>query len=97
MVASPLPFLEVGELRTFSGAVDEHELQWHWDEQDREACATHATDWQLQLDNELPQPMPEDVWFFIPAGVWHRIIKGTGDLTVRVLKHEPTSRASRSI
>jgi len=81
-----LPFIEIGQLRTFDEAVDPSELKWHWDEQDRLVTPTHVTDWMFQYDNKLPQPMLNNVPFFVQAGVFHRLIKGTGDLTLKVLK-----------
>jgi hypothetical protein len=38
----------------------------------------------LQMDNELPQSLTETI--FIPKNTYHRVIKGTGDLVVRVKK-----------
>ena len=62
-------------------------LEWHWDEEHRVVSATHETDWGLQLDNQLPLPLILDEEVFIPAGTWHRLIKGTNDLRLKVLKH----------
>lgn len=96
MVAKPLPFTELGELRTFAADVDAGELQWHWDEQDRIVIPQHETDWLLQLDNELPQEMREGLSYYIPIGAWHRVIKGTGSFTVRVIKNVTTPEVSHS-
>lgn len=82
-----LPFAEEGELRTFSRTVDPYLLQWHWDQQDREINVVGDTDWQFQFDNELPIQLTSESSFYIPAGVWHRLIKGTGDLTLKIIKH----------
>lgn len=87
MVGQHLPFTEDGNYRTFSGAVKPEELQWHWDAEDRFVCATHDSDWFFQFDNQLPSPMLELIGFFIPAGTYHRLIKGTGDLKLYVYKH----------
>ena len=38
----------------------------------------------IQLDNELPKPLTERT--FIPKEVYHRVIKGTGNLKVKVKK-----------
>jgi hypothetical protein len=38
----------------------------------------------IQLDNELPKTLNEKV--FIPMGMWHRVIKGTGDLEIKLIK-----------
>ena len=71
-------------IRKFSEYMDSEELKWHWDDEDRTIYAVHKTDWLFQFDNKLPQPISSKI--FIPKGVWHRIIKGTGDLSVIVEK-----------
>ena len=38
----------------------------------------------VQIDNELPKKIEREV--FIPMGAYHRLIKGTGDLKVKVIK-----------
>lgn len=70
--------------RIFSKNTDEMELKWHWDEQDRIVTPLHETDWMLQLDNELPFKLIEGNDYFIPVGVYHRVIKGNGDLKIKV-------------
>lgn len=72
--------------RTFSSELNENELKWHFDEQDRIVVCEHETDWLIQLDNSLPVKIEKNIEYFIPEGEYHRIIKGSGDLTVRVLK-----------
>jgi hypothetical protein len=86
-MTNSLPFLELVEdnisIRSFDQNVPEEELVWHRDREDRIVKALHQTDWQVQLENELPTPLTE---IFIPKGLYHRIIKGTEDLTVEVTK-----------
>jgi hypothetical protein len=36
------------------------------------------------MDNRLPQIIKGEI--FIPAGEWHRVIKGSGNLTVKINK-----------
>jgi len=71
-------------LREFEESVDTDDLEWHRDREDRIVEIIGATDWQLQMDNELPKTMSGKL--FIPKEVWHRIIKGNGDLKVRITK-----------
>ena len=71
-------------IRTFSEGVDEGELVWHRDKEDRIVESIGDTDWLIQIDNELPKPLTEST--FIPKEVYHRVIKGSGDLKVRVKK-----------
>jgi hypothetical protein len=47
--------------------------------------STHPTDWQFQFDNEIPQRLSENK-LFIPKETYHRLIKGTGDLKVKIYK-----------
>jgi hypothetical protein len=89
MVTEGVPYAEenLGEdtyIRTFSENTLDEDLKWHWDEEDRVVHHLHPTDWMFQLDNQLPEKITKTT--FIPAGEWHRIIKGTGDLSVKVVK-----------
>lgn len=71
-------------IRKFSDNIDSEELKWHWDEEDRIIHLAHETNWMIQLDNELPQNIKSKTK--IPKGVWHRLIKGTGDLELIIEK-----------
>jgi hypothetical protein len=71
-------------IRKFSEYTDSEEFKWHWDEEDRLVHRVHETDWQLQLDNQLPITIKSTIR--IPKGTWHRLIKGTGDLSIIVEK-----------
>lgn len=71
-------------IRTFSSDVDEKSLMWHRDREDRIIESIGNTDWQIQIDNELPKIIKGQV--FIPMGVWHRLIKGTDDLKIKLKK-----------
>lgn len=89
MVNKDYPFteLEIGEnlfIRTFPQEVDPFELKWHFDEEDRIMESISETDWKFQFDNKLPQDIHESI--FIPKGEWHRIIKGSGDLNIKLKK-----------
>lgn len=84
-----LPFKEekISEntfIRTFYQDVESGELTWHRDREDRTIEAIEKTDWKFQLDSELPIKIEDKV--FIPKGVYHRIIKGTGDLKIKLEK-----------
>jgi cupin superfamily acireductone dioxygenase involved in methionine salvage len=83
-----LPFVENLKdgfhIRTFSSNLTEMELKWHFDEEDRIVLCENDTDWMFQMDNELPIKIKKNTPIFIPEGTYHRIIKGTGDLVVKV-------------
>ena len=85
-----LPFTEksVGNnqyIREFSTDVDSHELEWHIDREDRTVEVIENKDWLVQLDNNLPILLRESI--FIPKETYHRVIKGTGNLKVKITKH----------
>lgn len=84
-----LPFSEeiksVNEyIRIFKSDVDDGSLVWHRDREDRIIESIDDTDWGIQLDNQLPMKIEGEV--FIPMGVYHRLIKGTGDLKIKLTK-----------
>jgi hypothetical protein len=86
---SPLPFiqqnLEEGIfIREFSSEIALEELQWHWDERDRLVTPLVESDWLLQMDNALPQPLEKGKTYKIPAGFYHRIHRGSGILRVKI-------------
>ena len=69
-------------IRSFLPSIDDSELKWHWDEQDRIVEPLNDNDWLIQFDNGLPFPIKEKI--NIPAGVIHRVIKGTTELIVKI-------------
>ena len=71
-------------IRVFDQDIDPIELMWHRDEEDRIVEALEPTDWLVQLDNELPTLFDKPI--FIPKYIWHRTIKGTGPLKVKITK-----------
>ena len=84
-----LPFQEnkIGDntfIREFLQDTDSGEFMWHRDREDRIIESIDETDWKIQLDDELPKVIKGEV--FIPMGVYHRVIKGTGDLKIRLQK-----------
>ena len=72
--------------RIFKSDLEEEHLKWHYDEEDRLMMTTHETDWMFQYDNQLPFKIELDVTYTIPKGQYHRLIKGTKDLEVKILK-----------
>ena len=83
-----LPFIENKQedyfLRTFSEQVDETDLLWHRDLEDRIVEPTTPTDWKVQLEDQLPENINKQI--FIPRLHWHRLIKGTDNLTLKLIK-----------
>ena len=71
-------------IREFKEDTDSGEFMWHRDREDRIIESIGETDWKIQLDDELPKVIKGEV--FIPMGVYHRVIKGTGDLKIKLQK-----------
>ena len=71
-------------IRTFSSDVDSDELKWHYDLNDRIVNVVGGDNWLLQFDNQLPEKLTPLKEYFIPKGVYHRVIKGDSDLVVTI-------------
>jgi hypothetical protein len=71
-------------IREFDESIDQIELMWHRDNEDRVVSPVNKTDWKFQIENQLPKEIQGEI--FIPRGVWHRIIKGTGSVKVKIIK-----------
>jgi len=71
-------------IREFNENIDPIELLWHRDNEARTIEIIEDTDWQFQLDNNLPTSLKEHI--FIPRHEWHRVIKGTGTLKLKIYK-----------
>ncbi len=70
--------------RLFESSLEHDDLLWHFDEEDRIIECNTSTDWQFQFDNKFPEIINDSI--FIPKGMYHRLIKGTGDLTLIIKK-----------
>lgn len=83
------PYIEIKKesylIREFTQNTPEDEFVWHRDREDRWIESTSKTDWKFQFDNELPVDLPKDK-LFIPKDTYHRLIKGTGDLSIKIQK-----------
>lgn len=71
-------------IREFLDDVDDEELVWHRDKQTREVTVLEGTGWSLQLDNQLPKQLERGKLYTIPKMEYHRLIKGTGKLVVKI-------------
>jgi len=71
-------------IREFVQDTDSGEFSWHRDRENRIIESIGETDWMIQLDNELPKKIEGEV--FIPMGIYHRLIKGTSNLKLKVIK-----------
>jgi hypothetical protein len=73
-------------IRNFPNTTEAHLLKWHTDEEDRIVYSLNTNDWLFQFDNELPIPIKPYVEIEIKRGVFHRIIKGSTDLILKIKK-----------
>jgi hypothetical protein len=71
-------------IREVNENIDPIELMWHRDDEDRTVEVMGKTDWKLQLENQLPTSINQPI--FIPRHEWHRAIKGTGNLKLKIYK-----------
>ena len=67
-------------IREFSADVDEIELIWHRDREDRVVSVIEGNGWKFQFDEELPFEMIDGIKITISKGDLHRVIKGKGPL-----------------
>ena len=75
-------------LREFKESINSDELIWHLDREDRKIFILESNGWKLQMDNELPKELFKGDTHFIPKMTYHRVIKGSGDLMIRLTKLE---------
>jgi hypothetical protein len=59
---------------------------WHRDNESRTLEIIGETDWKIQLDNKLPILLENHI--FIPKHEYHRVIKGTKTLKLKIYKNE---------
>ena len=74
-------------IRTFPADVDEMDLIWHADKENRIITVLEGNGWKFQFDEELPIKMTEGKSISILKGVIHRVIKGNGPLVIKLQKN----------
>ena len=73
-------------IREFSADIDPMELIWHEDQEDRIIEVLEGNEWKFQFDEDIPFEMTNGNKFEVPKGFLHRVIKGKGNLRVRIIK-----------
>ena len=73
-------------IRTFPKDVDEMDLIWHADKENRIITVLEGNGWKFQFDEELPIKMRKGKSISILKGRLHRIIKGKGPLKINLQK-----------
>ena len=74
-------------IRTFSAGVDEMDLIWHADKENRIITVLEGNGWKFQFDEELPIEMTKGKSISILKGIIHRVIKGNGPLVIKLQKN----------
>ena len=74
-------------IREFTADVEEIELIWHRDREDRVVSVIEGNGWKFQFDEELPIKMRKGKSISILKGRLHRVIKGNGILKINLQKH----------
>ena len=75
-------------IRNFTTDVKELDLVWHQDREDRTIEVLEGEGWKFQKDNEIPVDMNVGDRIFIAEGEIHRVLKGTTDLKVKIIRDE---------
>lgn len=73
-------------IREFFETTDSDEFMWHRDQEDRIVESLNDTNWMFQLDNQLPKKIEKNKEIFIPKETYHRLIKGHGNLKIKLRK-----------
>ncbi len=73
-------------IRKFSNLVESEELKWHKDADNRKVFVIEGANWKLQMDNELPIELKEGNEYYIPKESFHRVIKGTTPLKIKIFE-----------
>ena len=76
--------LFLGFSTAFKNDINSEELKWHRDREDRIVEVIENNNWFLQMDNEIPKKLIKGKKYYIPEGEYHRVIKGDGNLTIKV-------------
>lgn len=86
----PYRDIEVGEnyvIREFDQNIDPIELLWHRDNEDRMIEVLECgKGWGFQFDDGLPFDLEPNTSIFILRHDWHRVIKGTDRLLIKISK-----------
>ena len=86
----PYKDLEVTDeyiIREFDDNIDPIELMWHRDDEDRVVeIIEPGKGWKIQFENELPWDLEQNMSVCILRHEWHRVIKGTETLKLKIYK-----------
>lgn len=67
--------------------IESKELNWNYEKKDKKIKVIQSNDWMLQFENKTPRPLKEGQIISVPKGVYHRIIKGDGNLIIKIKEY----------
>jgi len=67
--------------------IESKELNWHFEKKDKKIKVIQSNDWMLQFENKTPRLLKEGQVISIPKDVYHRIIKGDGNLIIKIKEY----------
>lgn len=73
--------------RTFSKDVLNEELVWHRDKNNRIVTVLEGEGWEIQFEDDLPEPLIIGKEYVIPSYTFHRIKRGTTDLKLQISEY----------
>ena len=71
-------------VRSFSEQLDDSEMIWHRDRNDRTIKVLEGSGWKFQYDNKLPFEIKEGDVFSVDAYEYHRLLKGNTKLVLQI-------------
>ncbi len=71
-------------VRIFKENVDEHDLVWHRDSNDRIIKIIEGNNWKIQYDDSLPMLLEQNHSYYIPQNDYHRLIRGNDNLIIEI-------------
>ena len=71
-------------IRHFDPTADDHLFKWHQDPQERIIEVLNENNWKFQFDNKIPQKLEINKIVKIKKGEYHRLIKGTTPLSLKI-------------
>ena len=75
-------------IREFGFDVDDKELVWHRDREDRAVKVISGDGWLLQMENCLPERLVPGRTYLIEAETYHRVIKGNNSLVLEITESD---------
>jgi len=71
-------------IRSFDITMEENQLYWHKDKENRVLYIVDGLGWKIQMDNELPFTLTKDGVYVVPKETFHRLVKGTTNLILKI-------------